>query len=185
MKRKHALLLTLLAFLPLCYTVAFFATARCGYCDSIMGSPDPRGLAIWYASSIELNADLSVVFGPLFAIVKSTSGPDVFAVEYPEAMEASYGSLPPGVALRMLRHPAVAIVVLANVLALLYWIVQACCLWRDRRRRAAGLCIRCGYPLRGNVSGRCPECGTGVARVPNPGGVARNHMGRGVDDSPR
>jgi hypothetical protein len=25
--------------------------------------------------------------------------------------------------------------------------------WRD------GLCLRCGYPLRGNISGVCPECG--------------------------
>ena len=27
-------------------------------------------------------------------------------------------------------------------------------------RRSAGLCLRCGYDLRGNVSGACPECGT-------------------------
>ncbi len=30
---------------------------------------------------------------------------------------------------------------------------------RGDARRGAGLCIRCGYDLRGNVSGRCPECG--------------------------
>ena len=28
----------------------------------------------------------------------------------------------------------------------------------ERRRR--GLCVACGYDLRGNVSGACPECGT-------------------------
>jgi hypothetical protein len=28
-----------------------------------------------------------------------------------------------------------------------------------RERRAKGLCVRCGYDLRGNVSGVCPECG--------------------------
>jgi hypothetical protein len=27
------------------------------------------------------------------------------------------------------------------------------------RRRMAGECVFCGYSLRGNVSGRCPECG--------------------------
>ena len=27
-------------------------------------------------------------------------------------------------------------------------------------RREKGLCSRCGYDLRGNVSGVCPECGT-------------------------
>ncbi len=30
---------------------------------------------------------------------------------------------------------------------------------RRRRRRDRGLCERCGYDLRGSVSGRCPECG--------------------------
>ena len=31
---------------------------------------------------------------------------------------------------------------------------------RRRRHRARhGLCLRCGYDLRGNVSGVCPECG--------------------------
>lgn len=34
---------------------------------------------------------------------------------------------------------------------------------RARLKRAAkGLCTRCGYSLRGNVSGICPECGTPV-----------------------
>ncbi len=30
---------------------------------------------------------------------------------------------------------------------------------RRRRRRRAGLCIKCGYDLTGNESGVCPECG--------------------------
>jgi|GEM_PF-3045227 len=30
---------------------------------------------------------------------------------------------------------------------------------RRRRRRREGLCLRCGYDLKGNVSGTCPECG--------------------------
>lgn len=30
---------------------------------------------------------------------------------------------------------------------------------RIRRRRRRGLCMQCGYSLRGNVSGVCPECG--------------------------
>lgn len=32
--------------------------------------------------------------------------------------------------------------------------------WFDRRRIPAGHCRRCGYDLTGNISGRCPECGT-------------------------
>lgn len=31
--------------------------------------------------------------------------------------------------------------------------------WRDRRRFLDGHCRKCGYDLRGNVSGVCPECG--------------------------
>ena len=32
--------------------------------------------------------------------------------------------------------------------------------WRDRRRPVPGRCVMCNYDLTGNVSGRCPECGT-------------------------
>jgi hypothetical protein len=32
--------------------------------------------------------------------------------------------------------------------------------WIDRRRIPSGHCRRCGYNLTGNISGRCPECGT-------------------------
>ncbi|MGD2108888.1 MAG: hypothetical protein PVI86_05800 [Phycisphaerae bacterium] len=31
--------------------------------------------------------------------------------------------------------------------------------FRHWRRRRKGLCVKCGYDLRGNVTGRCPECG--------------------------
>jgi hypothetical protein len=35
-------------------------------------------------------------------------------------------------------------------------------LLRCRRRRRRNLCTGCGYNLTGNVSGRCPECGTAI-----------------------
>lgn len=36
---------------------------------------------------------------------------------------------------------------------------------RERRERlASGQCENCGYDLTGNVSGRCPECGTEIKR---------------------
>jgi hypothetical protein len=34
--------------------------------------------------------------------------------------------------------------------------------WLDRPRRRAGTCPYCSYDLRGNISGRCPECGRPV-----------------------
>lgn len=38
--------------------------------------------------------------------------------------------------------------------------VPSAWLWYRDRRRAPGLCIKCGYDLRGNASGVCPECGS-------------------------
>lgn len=35
--------------------------------------------------------------------------------------------------------------------------------WRRKVRDRPGHCKRCGYNLSGNVSGRCPECGTEIA----------------------
>ncbi len=35
--------------------------------------------------------------------------------------------------------------------------------WLQRRTPAAGHCVGCGYNLRGNVSGVCPECGTEIS----------------------
>ncbi len=34
--------------------------------------------------------------------------------------------------------------------------------WLDRRRYPPGHCQKCGYDLTGNVSGRCPECGSSL-----------------------
>ncbi len=47
--------------------------------------------------------------------------------------------------------------------------------WLDRRRTRAGFCVECGYDLTGNVSGRCPECGTpiGVLEPPQRSRVRR------------
>ena len=39
-------------------------------------------------------------------------------------------------------------------------VVPSAWLWYRDRRRAPGLCNKCGYDLRGNASGVCPECGS-------------------------
>ncbi len=38
-------------------------------------------------------------------------------------------------------------------------------LWLRRGRVGSGFCRRCGYDLTGNISGRCPECGTSTANA--------------------
>ena len=37
--------------------------------------------------------------------------------------------------------------------------------YRRRRRRTQCHCVSCGYNLTGNISGKCPECGTPIART--------------------
>ena len=76
--------------------------------------------------------------------------------------------IPPGIAAAGLLAFAVArgdttmLLWLAAAIALMwlpawYWLARPFA--RDRARRANGQCTRCGYDLRGNVSGVCPECG--------------------------
>ncbi len=52
-----------------------------------------------------------------------------------------------------------------------FWIALAGCLlsatrwaryFRRRQRRRNGLCENCAYDLRGNINGKCPECGAAV-----------------------
>lgn len=38
--------------------------------------------------------------------------------------------------------------------------------WRARRLHRVGVCRKCGYDLTGNMSGRCPECGTAFTGHP-------------------
>jgi hypothetical protein len=59
-----------------------------------------------------------------------------------------------------LRGEWVIIVPLWCVLALVG--APTLLMWHLDRRIPPGHCQRCGYDLTGNVSGRCPECGTEV-----------------------
>lgn len=40
---------------------------------------------------------------------------------------------------------------------------------RSRYRHSRNRCIRCGYDLNGNISGRCPECGNASENRERPG----------------
>jgi len=48
-------------------------------------------------------------------------------------------------------------------------------IWRRNRPAPAGLCPVCEYDLRGNISGRCPECGTSVGDEIRRGRELRTH----------
>ena len=62
-------------------------------------------------------------------------------------------------------------VIVHDCLAMPMWIVLASILvptivlWRQNRHIPHSHCQNCGYNLTGNVSGRCPECGTAVEAV--------------------
>jgi hypothetical protein len=58
-------------------------------------------------------------------------------------------------------HFALGLPMWVPLLIASYFAIQA---ERQYRRQEAkrGCCIRCGYDLTGNVSGRCPECGNAV-----------------------
>jgi hypothetical protein len=57
--------------------------------------------------------------------------------------------------------PLLGVLILLAIPTVLLW-------WADRRRIAPGHCRNCGYDMTGNVSGRCPECGTAVPPIAGP-----------------
>jgi hypothetical protein len=66
-----------------------------------------------------------------------------------------------------------------------FWLWQS---FRACRRRRRGRCVTCGYDLRGNVSGTCPECGRASeqpAKLPRSEGVVSRvqRLSRERDDA--
>ncbi len=61
-------------------------------------------------------------------------------------------------------HDRVVLLLAAAVWVPLYAVLMVRAVLAARRtyRREHGLCVNCGYDLTGNVSGRCPECGTAI-----------------------
>ncbi len=89
----------------------------------------------------------------------------VRVVGVPSARGRDFRALPlrpiwPGLALNAAAWSAVWLVLLTAPSAI-----------RRRRRRARGLCERCGYDLAGCTGPACPECGSG--RTPLNGGTGR------------
>jgi hypothetical protein len=61
------------------------------------------------------------------------------------------------------------IVTISMAIPLILLAFPTAVLWLPGRRSPAGHCQACGYNLAGNVSGVCPECGTGVGAQPSAG----------------
>lgn len=67
--------------------------------------------------------------------------------------------------------------------------VYSVVMWRIKRRAARvefrrknGICVNCGYDLRGNTTGVCPECGEPVEKIETP---ENEKPARGTVDSAR
>jgi len=63
----------------------------------------------------------------------------------------------------ILGRIAVLTVLAMAAVAFAYCVYGTILLIRTLRRQRLGLCLGCGYDLRGNRSGVCPECGRAVA----------------------
>ena len=62
----------------------------------------------------------------------------------------------PNAALRSAKVRARPVLVFAA-----YSLLRVRVLWQKRQRKKLGLCLTCGYDLRGTTEAdRCPECGT-------------------------
>lgn len=71
-------------------------------------------------------------------------------------IKLSRDDLPPGLRITVLHAPLWIPFLLASAYPT-YAIIRVP--FRQHYRRRHNCCIRCGYNLRGNVSGICPECG--------------------------
>jgi hypothetical protein len=99
----------------------------------------------------------SSIWNPQYVDALMTSG---------SLLQLQFGFVWPRIVLNSTRHdcePETAVVPMWAVVAAAS-VPFLVALRQNVRRRLAGFCPRCSYNLTGNVSGRCPECGTLTAR---------------------
>lgn len=86
--------------------------------------------------------------------------------------EIIYSSIPPEIPLDGSEYretsycasaPVWSLVLASGVFPALWLLTAGQRRWRHRRRSKKGLCVRCGYDLRGTPD-RCPECGAAVTK---------------------
>ncbi|MGD8454724.1 MAG: hypothetical protein PVJ57_23155 [Phycisphaerae bacterium] len=147
--------------------VAYLSDTRCVYATSYLGwlrfgeFSDPSGLPknhdpeTWYIVSMYVGFP-----GPMLGNEDTQLGDGVhlwgllLTCDY-----CSGGSLPTRVRGVAVPHSAVAALLLVYPL-IVFAVAPTIRRWYPRKRRYA--CPKCGYSLTGNVSGKCPECGTPV-----------------------
>ena len=59
-----------------------------------------------------------------------------------------------------------AVIVVSSLWGFVRGVIEGAAQQERRYRMQHGMCFSCGYKLRGNVSGICPECGTPAAECP-------------------
>lgn len=59
------------------------------------------------------------------------------------------------------------LLVIAGIVSFIRWVQEGYTEAELEDRHQRGCCLRCGYRLRRNVSGICPECGEPVGAMPS------------------
>ena len=83
-----------------------------------------------------------------------------------------------GPMLRVVSVPVGLLLVIWFFLLAWFTIIPAMLAWRWSGRTLPGFCATCGYNLTGNVSGRCPECGSLTPEAPGAKATPREPAGR-------
>lgn len=83
---------------------------------------------------------------------------DFYSTNYPESTIGAIYYIP------------LWIVTLLSVISypMIMLFLKGCHTWHTNKRIYLGLCIKCGYNLKNNTSGICPECGTASNETQQP-----------------
>jgi hypothetical protein len=117
---------------------------------------------VWYEIGIRVTpCDLSIRAGAVYVEWGDYRSPSVLAYPYTETRPRGMAWMEYATKIRtrdawgerVVHLPLWLVLVGFGPPTIVFW-------WLDRRVAVRGYCRCCGYNLTGNVSGRCPECGT-------------------------
>lgn len=122
------------------------------------GTPGKYPNMIWRV--FVLDGAIHVVNGPRVLSCGSGMGTKRMGIAGVQYTRVFYGGIEQDTVSRHWRLPLWASVLLFSAYPFVALIGSRARL--RHRRRVRGLCVECGYDLTGNVSGKCPECGTEI-----------------------